>query len=599
MKIVAPLSPWDAGTDGGLENPTTSEMVAYSPMPFRMSFTNSALKSPNKRSSIKRTPLAEVATNILASHATPTVNSSTATGALCDATAVPTTKPALHESPNLIDLGTPVLSFTHAGSDPSQSLAQLEEREQQGEERGGEEGKREETIEEDKEVAKHEGSFAFVQQTEDEDRVDQCHHEQTREEGTEEPNTTCTAGRCESKMPSPHFSFPSCGEACDVSPVVLRPTSPVLPVINVKEVEDDNESSMTVEPIQLSLNIVEPEKDSNVHATALEARVEALEAENQQLIGEVAELDNENAKLKSEIDAEKAERDRAVQELAEARQQLTSLEASMSRVTEPRVLKETPTTTRAMIQQLREELSQVEKSRDLLQARLKELEAATEAQAMEHASLLDFLALERDVMMEELGRKEKRAVDAEERAQKASEVAERYDRDRITVASNLEKAEKEVDVLAQEVGSLSRRLNYVSGKLSSELPVLEMSVPSIARLARELAVMKSGWALSDQEHAMESNPKEHESGSESVHRPTTTNGIGAAKDRRRSSHSVGEKQERGRPLYRRDDLSAGAVSHTPGKSTRSSSSTTTTTLRTTLPPLPKSAFKSRQARRDW
>lgn len=64
--------------------------------------------------------------------------------------------------------------------------------------------------------------------------------------------------------------------------------------------------------------------------------------------------------------------------------------------------------------------------------------------------------------------------------------AEQFEADRQQAAANVRKAEKEVDLIAQENASLVRQVNYIKKRLLAHTPQLEASAPEIAKLAREL-----------------------------------------------------------------------------------------------------------------
>ena len=357
-------------------------------------------------------------------------------------------------------------------------------------------------------------------------------------------------------------------------------TNPVVIAINVAE----SESRIIDEPVRLQINVLPLESESSIEGvfdaenSRSSNKIETLESENEQLVMEVAQLDIENERLKKELEIQRAEQRDRSRELSEAKDQIAALN---SRVSEAESIPAgTPPTTRITIQQLREELAREKTRNQLLEARLKGFQAADEVKELEHASLMEFLALEKTILTEEISRRDECAQKAETLANEAAEKAVKYDNDRMAAASNLNKAEREVDLLAEEVEALTRRLHYVSGRLMSEITLLESYAPSTARLAKELSsMMKSGAP------------------SASLPLPNTENQIGRPwaieedGDDITLTHSITLNapgfmlvQEHSNNLATcQNDLNHSRMNtKTPALSLKS------------LPPLPKSAFKARQ-----
>lgn len=147
----------------------------------------------------------------------------------------------------------------------------------------------------------------------------------------------------------------------------------------------------------------------------------------------------------------------------------------------------TPPASRAAINTLRTQLQDTQDAKSQLEAKILKMEEAAQARADEHAALLEYLTLERQAEADERDEAERRLQHAQQAAVQWEDLARQYDTDRTAVAENVAKAEREVDLLAEENTALFRQINYLRSKLVANMAALDHAVPVVGRLARDLS----------------------------------------------------------------------------------------------------------------
>ncbi|KAI7838461.1 hypothetical protein COHA_007724 [Chlorella ohadii] len=307
-----------------------------------------------------------------------------------------------------------------------------------------------------------------------------------------------------------------------------------------------------VEPVQLVLHIVEPvappAAGDAAAAATLAAQLQRAEACREELARQTGQLKGRIAKLEGAVQAGEGRVRAQAAELeatkARARELEAQLEAAQAQVGV------TPERARAERRRLAEQAEQAEAEAQAAKLRVQRLEAVLAFEARQRNGLQEFTAEEHQVLTSaeasltaeaaqykadaaaaaaQLGEARQRLVDldaallqrdeqvqrlqeeleaAQSAAARAAELtaewrgrAEAFDRDRQAAASNIRKAERELELVAQDNERLFRQLNFVRTRLIGQLANLDAAVPDVGKLAREL----QSWC--DREAAQRVRPR--------------------------------------------------------------------------------------------
>ncbi|KAL4424412.1 hypothetical protein ABPG77_005655 [Micractinium sp. CCAP 211/92] len=353
-------------------------------------------------------------------------------------------------------------------------------------------------------------------------------------------------------------------QAGALAAAAVDPSAGVNLVIHVADLPAAVEQQPALaEPVQLVLNIVEPPLHSPgdagtsissatpaagaaaPHLQQQLARAEAcreeLARQAGQLKGRIAKLEGAALAGESRVKAQATE----LEGLKAANRELkAALEAAQAQVGV------TPERARAERQRLVAAASEAQAVADAHAERARRLEAVLSFEDRERRELAEFTALEHGILTEAQrgaageaaqwradahaaaaqladarGRlvetdaallqrdEEVRQLRAElEAAQAATEAAaqlagewrqraDQFDRDRQAAAANIRKAERELELVAQDNERMFRQLNFVRTRLVGQLAGLDLSVPDIGKLAREL----QSWC--DREAAQRARPR--------------------------------------------------------------------------------------------
>ncbi|PRW45632.1 large adhesin [Chlorella sorokiniana] len=307
------------------------------------------------------------------------------------------------------------------------------------------------------------------------------------------------------------------------------------------------------EPVQLVLNIVEQAPsapgEAEAAASTLAAQLQRAEACREELARQAGQLRGRIAKLEGAVQAGEGRVRAQAAELeatkARARDVEAQLQAAQAQVGV------TPERARAERRRLAEQAEQAEAEAQAVKLRVQRLEAVLAFEARHRDELCEFAAEEHQVLTSaeaslaaeaarwkaeaaaaaaQLGEARQRLVDtdaallqrdeevsqlreeleaAQGAAAQAAELtaewrgrADAFDRDRQAAASNIRKAERELELVAQDNERLFRQLNFVRARLIGQLPNLDAAVPDIGKLARELqswcdreAVQRARWLV--------------------------------------------------------------------------------------------------------
>ncbi|GAB4821278.1 hypothetical protein N2152v2_008324 [Parachlorella kessleri] len=300
-----------------------------------------------------------------------------------------------------------------------------------------------------------------------------------------------------------------------------------------QQVKDLRQKLSELQPVMLTIHVAEPAMEAGSQCSidsAATQRSEELQQEQSKIAGllrgRVACLEGAVAagesKIKTqlkELEALKSSNKYLEQQLRETQQQVGV----------------TPERQRAVLREVQDKLERVETASSQQADHITRLRTVVHYDGSERQKLQEFTALEFELQTKEevnlrqqaeelqavgqqraaelvearhnlaqietaLQQREVKARQLEEQLAEAREAlaaatsqagelrhkAEQFDRDRQQAAANVRKAEREVDLIAQENASFFRQVNYVRTRLVAHLPQLESSVPEIAKLAREL-----------------------------------------------------------------------------------------------------------------
>ncbi|EFN54553.1 hypothetical protein CHLNCDRAFT_135347 [Chlorella variabilis] len=285
------------------------------------------------------------------------------------------------------------------------------------------------------------------------------------------------------------------------------------------------------ESVQLVLTIVEAPSQAEQGATVeggagaadpagLQQQLQRVEASRDELGWQAGQLRGRIAKLEgavlageSRVRAQAAELEALKAAGRELEQQLAAVQAQVG---------VTPDRARAERRRLAEQAAEAQAAAEAAAARAARLAAVLAFEARERRELGEFAALEHQLLAERervlTGEAAQWRTDAAAAASQLADVrqrlvkllrgeleaaqaatagaavltaewrhkAEQFDRDRQAAAANIRKAERELELVAQDNERMFRQLNFVRTRLMGQLGSLDPAVPDIGKLAREL-----------------------------------------------------------------------------------------------------------------
>lgn len=272
------------------------------------------------------------------------------------------------------------------------------------------------------------------------------------------------------------------------SPEKLR--KPLLDLVGTNGIStvhkfDDREAvNGTNDPIKLIINV------NDISQSAIDAATEPLRRTIGILEHQCRQIEYELADERSQHDEIAASLRRDCASLRDALRDVEARALSNIITTIP-----TPESTAdsLLVQQLQEKLYRSKHAENALQSTVQRLKQTIKEKEQEHASLMEYLALEKHLEQQENDQMKGLIQEMEQTVQKShlkaqewQDIALQYEQDRQKAAENVNKAEQEVDLLAEENTRMARQLKYVHNKVSAYLATIDHAAPALLRLVREI-----------------------------------------------------------------------------------------------------------------